>query len=137
MDQEKFDALVQKLTADASRRGVVRGAVGGAVGSALAAIGLESAEAKNKKGKGGPGGQGNGKGKNKGKGGPGAQECIENGERCGGGRLPKCKRCCSGETKRTPKGKKRCCGLATATCTKDNQCCEGLACVAGSCAATS
>lgn len=128
MDQEKFDALVQKLTADASRRNVVRGAVGGAVGSALAAVGLQSASAAKKKGK---------KGK-KGKDDVGAEACLPAGTRCRNGGKPKskksprrCSRCCTGESSKAT-GKKRCCQDDGTTCSADRQCCTGI-CVGNVC----
>ncbi len=121
MDQEKFDALVQKLTADASRRGVVRGVLSGAVASALGVAGLQAADAK-KKGKKGEGD------------GPEDERCVPNGRRCGkcgkkkNGK-PKCKpckKCCSRYSQAQPNGRKRCqCKPSGAQCRNGAQCCSG------------
>lgn len=120
VDQEKFDALVQKLTADASRRGVVRGALTGAVASALGAVGIQAADAKKKKGDGGDG--------------PNDERCVPNGRKCGkcgkkkNGK-PKCKpctKCCSRNSEENDRGVTRCqCKPSGSQCGNGAQCCSG------------
>lgn len=135
MDQDKFDALVQKLTVDGTRRGVVRGALTGAVGAALAAAGLQAADAKN-----------GGKGKNKrGQKGAGvsAERCVVTGRPCGNcgkkkngePRCKPCDQCCTRNSIASPNGRKRCaCKVNSAPCGNDSQCCSG-SCNGGTCGA--
>lgn len=152
MDQKKFDELVQKLTADASRRGVVKGALSGAVASALGAVGISAADAKkdgkgknagkNRKGDGGgdgdgkKGGKGNGGGKGDGDGGDADEErCVANGKRCGRGggkRRKPCKKCCSRRSVETDRGRKCACRPDGDDCLNDAQCCSGI-CTGGVC----
>lgn len=130
MDQDKFDALVQKIASSASRRGVVRGAVSSAMAVGLGTVAVKSADAKKK-----------GKGKDKDKGGPEDERCAPNGRKCGKcgkkkngkPRCKPCKKCCSRYSEKAPNGTKRCqCKRDGMDCRNGAQCCSG-SCTGGVC----